>query len=105
MILEAVRDHGENQTAVAPGAQSSHDMFVLAVATSIDAFAVGISFSILRMAILGPAALIGVVTFVFSVAGTLIGCKVGGFLKNKAGVLGGLVLIGIGVKILLQGLR
>jgi len=48
--------------------------------------------------------LIGVVTFSLSVAGTLLGCQVGGLLQDKAEVVGGVALVGIGVKILLQGL-
>jgi hypothetical protein len=49
--------------------------------------------------------LIGLVTFTFSLAGTLLGCSIGKLVKDKAEILGGLVLIGIGIKILLQGLH
>ena len=80
-------------------------MLILAVATSIDALAVGLSLSILHVPIWWPALLIGLVTFSVSIAGTLLGCSIGRLVKNKAEILGGLVLIGIGIRILVQGLR
>jgi putative Mn2+ efflux pump MntP len=80
-------------------------MLVLAIATSIDALAVGLSLSVLHVSIWWPALLIGLVTFAFSLAGTLLGCSIGKLVKDKAEILGGLVLIGIGIKILLQGLH
>jgi putative Mn2+ efflux pump MntP len=52
-----------------------------------------------------PALLIGLVTFTFSLAGTLLGGGIGRAIKDKAEILGGLVLIGIGIKILLEGLH
>jgi putative Mn2+ efflux pump MntP len=104
MIVEALRGE-EGTDECDTGRRSTRDMFVLAVATSIDALAVGLSFSILNVSIWWPALIIGCVTFGFSVAGTLVGCGIGKLIKNKAEILGGVVLIGIGVKILLQGLR
>ena len=72
------------------------------IATSIDALAVGVSFAILKMEILMPVLVIGVVTFLFS----LLGLQLGKFFGKKFGkyveIFGGLVLIGIGVKILLE---
>jgi putative Mn2+ efflux pump MntP len=80
-------------------------MLVLAIATSIDALAVGLSLSVLRVSIWWPALLIGLVTFLFSLAGTFLGCSIGKLVKGKAEIVGGLVLIGIGIRILLQGLH
>ena len=71
------------------------------VATSIDALAVGVSFAFLDITILSPALLIGTITFCFSVIGVMIGKKFAVMLDNKAEILGGVVLILIGARILL----
>jgi putative Mn2+ efflux pump MntP len=76
----------------------------LAVATSIDALAVGITFAFLKVSIITPAVLIGCITFGISLSGVFIGNKVGDKLGSKMEVIGGLILIGIGIKILLQHL-
>ncbi len=79
-------------------------LLVLSLATSIDALAVGITFSVLSVSIILPVLIIGLVTFILSVAGVRIGVKGGHFFENKIEVLGGLILIGIGLKILLNHL-
>jgi len=76
-------------------------LFILAVATSIDALAVGITFSVLSISILLPVVTIGVVTFVLSVAGVQIGVKGGHFFEHKIEIAGGVILLLIGFKILL----
>ena len=76
----------------------------LAIATSIDALAVGISLSLLVNNIIFPALFIGVVTFIFSFAGVYIGKKFGNFFENKIEVAGGVILIGMGIKILIEHL-
>ncbi|OFZ17961.1 MAG: hypothetical protein A2X94_08700 [Bdellovibrionales bacterium GWB1_55_8] len=76
----------------------------LSVATSIDALAVGLSFSFLQVSIPMPALIIGVVTFFVSFAGVYLGTKVGHFFEKKISLIGGLVLIGIGAKILIEHL-
>ena len=76
----------------------------LAVATSIDAAAVGVSLSFLEVAIVGPSIVIGAITFVISLAGTYIGKRFGDMFGKKIEILGGIVLIGIGVKILVEHL-
>ena len=79
-------------------------MFPLAVATSIDALAVGVTFAFLRVDI-GPAvAFIGVITFLFSAAGVKIGSVFGAKYRSGAELFGGCVLILIGAKILLEHL-
>ena len=75
-------------------------MFTLAVATSIDALAVGVSFAFLEMSIWMPIIIIGITTMMFSIAGVLLGKKVGERFRSKAELVGGLVLIAIGIKIL-----
>jgi putative Mn2+ efflux pump MntP len=76
----------------------------LSVATSIDALAVGITLSFLGNSIATAAVVIGLVTFILSYLGVYIGKTVGHFFENKIKAVGGLVLIGIGVKILLEHL-
>ena len=76
----------------------------LAVATSIDALAVGITFAFLKIAIITPAIVIGVITFLISFSGVYLGRGIGSRLGSKMEIFGGLILIGIGVKILLQHL-
>ena len=82
-------------------------MLPLAVATSIDALAVGVSFAFLGMTgreILGAAALIGAVTFVLSAVGVRVGSVFGSRFKSRAELCGGVILIFIGLKILLEHL-
>lgn len=79
-------------------------MLPLAVATSIDALAVGISFAFLNVDIITAALLIGVTTFVLSGVGVLVGNAFGSKYKSKAELAGGIVLILIGLKILLEHL-
>ena len=77
-------------------------LILLSVATSIDALAIGISFALLKEAILIPSIIIGAVTFVFSFAGVLAGHKLSSILGNKMQILGGVILILIGVKFLIE---
>ena len=76
-------------------------LLVLAVATSIDALAVGITLSLLRISIVMAAVIIGLVTFVLSYIGVFIGKNFGHFFESKIEALGGIILIAIGLKILL----
>ncbi|SHK04682.1 manganese efflux pump MntP [Hespellia stercorisuis] len=83
---------------------TAKSMFVLAVATSIDALAVGVTFAFLKVAIVPAVSFIGVVTFVCSAAGVKIGSIFGVRYKSKAEFCGGVILILIGLKILLDGI-
>ncbi len=78
-------------------------MFLLAVATSIDALAVGVTFAFMKVRIVAAVLFIGVITFVCSAAGVKIGSVFGTKYKSKAEIFGGIVLILIGLKILLEG--
>ena len=86
------------------GSVSHKELLVLAVATSIDALAVGVTFSMLELAVsIGAAvALIGCTTFVISLGGVYVGNVFGARYKGKAEFVGGAILILIGVKILLE---
>ena len=79
-------------------------MLVLAVATSIDALAVGVTFAFLKVNIVPAVCFIGVITFTLSMAGVKIGHIFGTRFKSKAELFGGVILILIGVKILLEHL-
>ncbi|MDP8201072.1 MAG: manganese efflux pump MntP family protein [Candidatus Tenebribacter burtonii] len=79
-------------------------VFVLSIATSIDALAVGLSFSALQVQIIQPAIIIGIITFLLSLLGVYLGGKFGSLFENKIEFIGGTVLIGIGLKILIEHL-
>ena len=105
MIRDAVREGASG------GEPSENDMdfspkvmLPLAVATSIDALAVGVSFAFLNTPIVRPALIIGVTTFVFGAAGVAIGSAFGARFKGAAQIAGGCILILIGVKVLAEHL-
>lgn len=75
-----------------------------AVATSIDALAIGISFSVLNVNIFQSSAIIAATTFFIALIGVFIGKKFGNILNQGANIIGGLILIGIGLKILIEHL-
>ena len=77
------------------------EVTLLAIATSIDAFAVGLTYAILSYEILIPSVIIGVVAFLFTLLGIFLGKKIGNYLGDKFQIVGGIILILIGIKILL----
>lgn len=79
-------------------------MIILSIATSIDALAVGITFACLKTKIIVPAITIGIITFLMSVIGVKIGNKFGDKYERKAEIMGGVILILLGIKILLEHL-
>lgn len=81
---------------------SFRTMFTMAVATSIDALAIGVSFAFLNVNIWKAVALIGVTTALFSGAGVVIGNVFGSRYKSKAEFVGGFILVAMGLKILLE---
>ena len=80
------------------------ELIILSVATSIDALAAGISFACLSVSILPSCATIGLTTFVICTAGVLLGNRFGAKYKDKAEFFGGVILVAIGIKILLEHL-
>ncbi|MBR4084058.1 MAG: manganese efflux pump [Lachnospiraceae bacterium] len=100
MIKEAISKEEEEVDA----SMTAKSMFVLAIATSIDALAVGVTFACVKVRIIWAVLFIGVVTFIFSAMGVKVGSLFGMKYKYKAEFFGGMVLIIIGTKILLQGL-
>ena len=97
MVIEAVRDKDVQEIG-------AKDMLLLAVATSIDALAVGITFAFLNVSIMEACLIIGCTTFVLSVIGVVVGNFFGTRYKRKAEIAGGVILILIGLKILLEHL-
>ena len=97
MIRESFSEEEEMDADIYP-----IPMLILAIATSIDAFAVGISLAMDGSDIISSVLIIGVITFLISAVGVKIGAKVGGILGKRAELFGGLILIVIGVKIVLE---
>ena len=104
MIKEAMEKEEESELKKEDKELDLREMFVLAIATSIDALAVGITFAFLRYPIIEAISIIGVVTFIISVLGVYVGNIFGMRYKSKAEFAGGCILILIGLKILLEHL-
>jgi len=100
MIREALSKKEES----ANGDLDVKTMFLLAIATSIDALAVGVSFACIQVNIWSSVLIIGLTTFLFSVLGVKIGNVFGSKYEKSAGIIGGIILILIGLKILLEHL-
>ncbi len=77
-------------------------LFLQALATSIDALAVGVGLAVIKVDILSAALSIGIITFINSIIGSHLGKKFGQLFKQKAEILGGVILIGIGIKIFIE---
>lgn len=111
MIFDGIKELRSKSEEVSQKKFSYPEVLLQGVATSIDALAVGLSMlamdGINTVSVWGYASLIGVTTFAISLVGLVFGTKVGKLFKNKsayAEIIGGLVLIGIGLKILIEGL-
>lgn len=113
MIFDAAGELRGGSEAITPKKFSMAEVLVQGVATSIDALAVGVSFiamydsGINEVTVWGYTAIIGVVTLAIAAAGVFLGSKVGKLFEKKAGVaqiIGGLVLVCIGIKILIEGI-
>jgi len=94
----------EEEKASRPDQTQGMRLVVLSLATSIDALAVGLSLGVIRSSILYPAAVIGLISFVLTIAGAKLGPLSGRVAGRRAELLGGLILIGIGLKILFEHL-
>ena len=101
MIYESFKlDAGRSENA----ALGTYLLLILSVATSIDALAVGLTLAFLDVLLIIPVMVIGLVTFGISFAGVYVGNRFGGFLGRRIETVGGLILIGIGLKILIEHL-
>ena len=100
MIWESMT-MSEAEKAGRPDQTSGHRLLVLALATSIDALAVGLSLGVVRTGIVYPAVIIGLTSFILTVVGARLGPLVGRLVGKRAELAGGLILIAIGVKVLI----
>lgn len=96
MIRESLQDDDEITDNF-----SFSEVTLLAIATSIDAFAVGLTYALINESILLPSIIIGIVAFLFSIVGVILGKKIGNYFGGRFQILGGVILILIGIKILL----
>lgn len=104
MAIESFK-HEEEDCCKCDSKLDLKELVVLAIATSIDALAVGITFALYPdINILPSISIIGIVTFVICAGGVVIGHKFGAKFKSKAELLGGIVLVLIGLKLLIEGL-
>ena len=104
MIWDALHEAPETAPCAGEGRLDLKELLMLAVATSIDALAVGITFAFLQVSILPAVATIGLITFALSFAGVVVGNRFGTRFQKKAEIAGGVVLVLIGLKILLEHL-
>lgn len=101
MLVEAIRGGDE---AVCHTQLKHSQLLVMAIATSLDALAVGISFAFMDVPLLASCVMIGCTTFVLCFIGGMVGGKIPGVSCKTAGIAGGVVLCGIGIKLLIEGL-
>ena len=97
MIFDSVRDNISSEPECDPS--KGINVLILSIATSIDAFAVGISLGVLNSEIWYPSIIIGLVAALFTVAGIKLGGRIGIKFSHKIGIIGGIILILIGMKI------
>ena len=104
MIAESVKPEEDEEIAQMDPPLDIKEMFILAIATSIDALAVGITFAFLDYPIVEAISVIGIITFFVCIGGVYVGNFFGNKYKNKAEFVGGLILVLLGVRILLSHL-
>ena len=105
MIIEALNEWKEEDIVEVKDQPLNHkNMFMLAIATSIDALAVGITFAFLETPIIEAITIIGFTTMIISIAGVVVGNFFGGRYKHKAELVGGIILVLLGLKILIEHL-
>ena len=105
MIADAIRERKEESVVTKMDPPLDHrELFIMAIATSIDALAVGVTLSFLSVSIVKAASTIGIVTFAISAAGVYIGNIFGEKYKLKAQIAGGTILVALGIKILVTHL-
>ncbi|MDB9823409.1 manganese efflux pump MntP family protein [Deltaproteobacteria bacterium] len=101
MIYESIQLHPiENRF----NPMEVHVLFSLSIATSLDAFAAGVSFALLNISVVTPVLIIGLVTFILSFAGVWIGDRGAHFFEKKMEFAAGIILIAIGIKVLVDHL-
>ncbi len=102
MLLDALRDKEPDEVEEDEARLDLKELLMLAIATSIDALAMGVSFAFLGLDILSAIALIGLTTFVISFGGVAVGNQFGSRYEKPSTIIGGVVLILIGIKVVLE---
>ncbi len=102
--MHMIRESFKTEEECGYGELTIKRLLILSIATSIDAFATGISFSLLSINIWLAIILISIITFIMSLVGVYFGSRIGEKLKNRTELAGGIILILIGLKILIEGL-
>jgi putative Mn2+ efflux pump MntP len=100
LILDAVRNDAKSSA----GSWGLRALLTLSIATSIDALAVGLTLSVLQLPLAATVIVVGIVTFSLSVLGVYLGGKIRRLVSHRVGILGGLILIALGMKILVDHL-
>ncbi|BAQ63373.1 manganese efflux pump MntP family protein [Geminocystis sp. NIES-3709] len=101
MIYESFQDEEEEEGT---DFRNLSVLLTLALATSIDALAVGLTFSVIKTPIIEASVIIGIITFLICLFGVYVGNKFGHIFEKQAEIIGGIILIGIGIKILIEHL-
>lgn len=100
--IKLIREGGKSEEYSIADPTKGASLIVLSIATSIDALAMGLSLALLGTAIIYPSIIIGIVALLFTLAGLSLGHKIGIKWRQNIAWLGGLILIGIGLKILIE---
>lgn len=101
-IVDTIREKDEDEGEKGESHLDHKELFLLAIATSIDALAVGVTLAFLQVNVISTVSVIGIVTFIICMFGVMVGNMFGSTFKKKASFVGGLILIVIGLKILLE---
>ncbi len=101
MIKEGMEQKSECETF---NIRKMRVLIILSIATSIDALAIGITYAFLQTPIIIPVLLIGIMSFLFAIIGSILGKRLGQFFGNHMEIIGGIILIGLGCKILVEHL-
>ena len=104
MIREALSPAEEESSSAVTNSLDKRELFMMAVATSIDALAIGVTFAFLEVSIVPAISIIGCTTFCLSLVGVVVGNFFGARYKKRAELTGGIILVLLGVKILLEHL-
>jgi putative Mn2+ efflux pump MntP len=102
MIVDSFRNRSTEELTCDP--TQGLNLFILSIATSIDAFAVGLSLGVLNSGIWYPSIIIGLVAAAFTVCGMKLGNRIGLLFSHRIEFVGGMILIGIGLKIIIEHL-
>ncbi|MBN1409509.1 MAG: manganese efflux pump [Spirochaetales bacterium] len=106
MIVESIKNRKASKARECETKNCTHfpTLILMSIATSVDALAIGLTFGVLDVPFLVPVIIIGIVTFAVCLAGIYLGNKVGHLFENKLEIIGGIILILIGIKILIEHL-